>query len=242
MEEIPQNQKDVSVAETKAEELKLEWGPELGEMSWSDAQSKITELNSKLTEGEKTWRLPTNDELIAEFKKTGSTPDGFQGDNFWSSTSGNTIVSTIYSVNMGNGEMRLDDQFRSGSLNLVRCVRSNKEKDVPIPDAESIESSKIEWGPELGEMSWNVAQEKIAELNSKLVEGEKPWRLPTKNELIDGVKKNTGSSQQNFPSATYWSSTADSDSPKAFAWWLNGGFSGMNYYDKKSQFSVRCVR
>ena len=54
--------------------------------------------------------------------------------------------------------------------------------DQPIAD-ENIESSKLEWGPELGQMSWDNAQTKIAELNSGLAEGEKPWRLPTADEF-----------------------------------------------------------
>lgn len=47
---------------------KLEWGPELGKISPDAAQTKIDELNSALEEGEKTWRLPTDDELLAKYK------------------------------------------------------------------------------------------------------------------------------------------------------------------------------
>ncbi|MFA5934610.1 MAG: DUF1566 domain-containing protein [Candidatus Paceibacterota bacterium] len=86
MEKIPQNQTDVPVAETKAEEQKLEWGPELGRMSWYDAENKIAELNAGLLEGEKPWRLPTKDELVAEFNKAGKTPIDFQDDYYWSGT------------------------------------------------------------------------------------------------------------------------------------------------------------
>ena len=68
------------------EASKLEWGPELGQISWDDAQEKIVELNAKLAEGEKPWRLPTKDELVAEFEKTGSTPIGFQSGSYWSNT------------------------------------------------------------------------------------------------------------------------------------------------------------
>jgi hypothetical protein len=59
---------DVPVAEVKAEGQKLEWGPELGRMSWYDAKNKIAELNAVLSEGDKSWRLPTKVELIAEFE------------------------------------------------------------------------------------------------------------------------------------------------------------------------------
>jgi hypothetical protein len=57
---------------------------------------------------------------------------------------------------------------------------------------EELENSEIklsfEWGPELGRMSWNDTQEKIAELNETLGEGERPWRLPTKEEWLEVVK------------------------------------------------------
>ena len=46
--EEPQSTQDVPVAEAKAEGQKLEWGPDLGQMSWNDAQEKIAELNAKL--------------------------------------------------------------------------------------------------------------------------------------------------------------------------------------------------
>jgi hypothetical protein len=81
------NNVEVSTPTTEnIESSKLEWGPDLGEMSWYDAQTKIAELNSTLPEGEKPWRLPTKDELVAEFKKTGSTPADFQRGAYWSET------------------------------------------------------------------------------------------------------------------------------------------------------------
>ena len=57
--------------------------------------------------------------------------------------------------------------------------------DQPTVD-ENIESSTLEWGPELGKMSWDEAQAKIEELNKNLVEGEKPWRLPESDEIAGG--------------------------------------------------------
>ena len=69
------------------EKPKLEWGPDLGQMSWNEAQVKIAELNANLAEGEKPWRLPTVEELETEFKKTNSTPFGFRPDAYWSGDS-----------------------------------------------------------------------------------------------------------------------------------------------------------
>jgi len=109
--------------------------------------------------------------------------------------------------------------------------------DVPTPNAENIESSKLEWGPELGQMSWNDAQEKITELNAKLAEGEKPWRLPTKDELETKFKKG-GPSITGFQKDFYWSNSDDG----RWAWaFLSDG--GLGTSDEKSEiFSVRAVR
>ena len=53
---------DVSETETKAEGQKLEWGPELGKMTWKEAKIKLLNLNVVLTPGSKLWRFPTRAE------------------------------------------------------------------------------------------------------------------------------------------------------------------------------------
>jgi hypothetical protein len=92
--DIPQAPTDVPTPDAEnIESQKLEWGPDLDEMSWYDAQKKIAELNEGLEKGEKPWRLPTIGELKAEYKKTNSTPPGFHGIlnkttvRYWSCTS-----------------------------------------------------------------------------------------------------------------------------------------------------------
>ncbi len=117
-EEIKPTQ-DVSEAEAKAEGQKLEWGPDLDEMNWNDAQEKIKELNSKLSEGEKPWRLPTKDELVAEFKKTGSIPAGFQGYWYWSINTSLVTQDDAYVVHMGLGEV--DSSIKANSFIQTHC-------------------------------------------------------------------------------------------------------------------------
>ena len=125
MEKIPQNQTDVPVAETKAEELKLEWGPELGNMTWNGCVNVIDMLNKSLSKGVKPWRLPTKDELIAEYKKTNSTPAGFQSDYYWSSdtypNSGNG--NDAYIVGMKKGDAGPYGKGRELHHIYCRCVR-----------------------------------------------------------------------------------------------------------------------
>lgn len=103
------------------ESSKLEWGPELGQMSWNNAQTKIDNLNKKLGKGEKPWRLPTKDELVAEFSKTDSTPAGFQSGCYWSGTTHPGYSDGAYIVLMYNGNV---DDGNKGFPNVrVRCVR-----------------------------------------------------------------------------------------------------------------------
>lgn len=106
IEEIEPTQ-DVPVAEAKAEGQGLEWGPDLGRMSWYDVQTKIAELNASLAEGEKSWRLPTKYELVAEFDKAGKTPTGFQSDYYLSDT---TISDEIIAGFEKEGKIPADFQ------------------------------------------------------------------------------------------------------------------------------------
>jgi len=103
------------------EKPKLEWGPELGEMSWNDAQKKVEELNESLAEGEKKWRLPTKDELATEFRKTNSIPTGFQSSHYWSSTMYPGFRNSAYTIHMADGSMNHDE--KEYKYTLVRLVR-----------------------------------------------------------------------------------------------------------------------
>ena len=89
---------------------KLEWGQKIGPISQYTGIDEITKLNESLPEGEKKWRLPTIEELVAEFKKTGSTPTGFQGELYegefyWSGTTHPSFSDHAYLVYMGNGSV-----------------------------------------------------------------------------------------------------------------------------------------
>ena len=106
------------------EKPKIEWGPELGRMSWDRAQIEITELNSGLKDGEKPWRLPTKDELLAEFNKTNSMPEGF-GGGYYLSSSVHPFESpdAVYQLYMTNG--RIGSIYKNeidGSARLVRDI------------------------------------------------------------------------------------------------------------------------
>ena len=107
----------------------LEWGPELGRMSYKDALVKITELNLKLRKGESLWRLPTADELMAAFSKASGFSHplnaGFKGDNYWSRTSDPTDDDFAYVITDGGvSEPRSYEKAYDGEYNsFVRLVR-----------------------------------------------------------------------------------------------------------------------
>jgi len=106
---------------------KLEWGQELrlGYKSWEGAQEKIAELNAKLAQGEKLWRLPTKEELVAEFKKNHSTPAGFQENYYVASIDEEDphYPDVTWRVSMRDGHVDYygkDDQ--EANVRLVRDV------------------------------------------------------------------------------------------------------------------------
>ena len=135
-----------------------------------------------------------------------------------------------------------------------------------IEQTENVEGGlSFEWGPELGDMSWSDAQEKIAELNKTLKEGEKLWRLPTKEEweevlkpfneaqekdvseedlkkIIEDIRKTN-----NLQLDGYWSSTPFSSDYKGYAWFViihsYACYVGNDYHNRGvDHFLVRCVR
>lgn len=127
--------------------------------------------------------------------------------------------------------------------------------------SENIEGGiSFEWGPELGKMKWDEAQKKIESFNKTLKEGEKPWRLPTKEELLEVIKpftefKKKGATQKeldkilkeirqkhNLRPVGYWSSTTHADNSDSA--WFVGMYYGNVYYDNKGSddILVRCVR
>jgi hypothetical protein len=92
----------------------------------------------------------------------------------------------------------------------IETTPQDDKIDVPTPNAENIESSKLEWGADLGEMSWYTGEEEIAKLNGNLSEEEKKWRFPTVEELQAEFKK-TNSKPAGFESENYWSGATDPD-------------------------------
>ena len=87
--------------------------------------------------------------------------------------------------------------------------------DVPVAEAKA-EGQKLEWGVEIGKVDWSSAREKISELNTGLSEGQKPWRLPTAEEILsaidNGVPFKTFEQGFNY----YWTSEDTDDSSFAF--------------------------
>jgi len=117
---------DAPDAESKAEGYKLEWGPDfdLILMTWKDVQTKITELNASLPNGEKFWRLPTSDELQTESKKRILTVQrGFMGGDYWCSSDASAYGQNRHStIRMYDGEYGVSEEKNSHMVRLVRDV------------------------------------------------------------------------------------------------------------------------
>jgi len=118
---------------------------------------------------------------------------------------------------------------------------SEKIQEVQGQGIESIETQKLEWGPELGQMSWDKAIKEIEQLNNNLKDGEKPWRLPTTKELLDESKKNV-LNRTSFLGDNYWSADIPGRS-KDYACFVTFFESTDSCDEKKyTDYYVRCVR
>ncbi len=113
--------------------------------------------------------------------------------------------------------------------------------DVPAAEAKA-EGQKLEWGPEVGEMTANEAYRKAEDAK---VDG---WRLPTMLELKGALKDGvTG-----FRKTNYWSRDYDPESRRGsgLAGWcmavsMDPDFTGGNWESpliSETKFPVRLVR
>jgi hypothetical protein len=133
-----------------------------------------------------------------------------------------------------------------------------------------IGGKKFEVGPNLGQMNWDDMNEKVAELNKTLVDGEKPWRVFTKEEYeelgkpIRVIWREEDLSYQEkesksiellegigfAPSKYFWSSTENEEGNKGAAYFCSTYCSYLHYRlgdhvkngGKLNIFSVQCVR
>ena len=117
--------------------------------------------------------------------------------------------------------------------------------DIPTPGAESVEASELEWGPELpltyDKAYWKDTIHTIDILNKNLKLGEKPWRLPSRDELITEFNK-TAKTPSNF-NGDYWSETTDpGDAEHTSIVNMNSGISLAVSKNTGTQAHFRLVR
>ncbi len=89
---------------------KLEWHNETKEMNWDEAQKYAKKLGNG-------WRLPTVVELLQAYY---DEVEGFEEDDYWSSTTLPSHTSFALSVNVNYGDTDTSSKTNSCS---VRCVR-----------------------------------------------------------------------------------------------------------------------
>jgi hypothetical protein len=123
-----------------------------------------------------------------------------------------------------------------------------------------INGQTLELGPTLGEMTWDEIPSKLEEINKTLKPGEKPWRVPTKEEFEEiGKQVNEINNGYSYPDEqkqakvkakmkslgfehgeSYWSGTEYTAGDAWLSSWYNHVISF--YGSKERQISVRCVR
>jgi hypothetical protein len=106
-----------------------------------------------------------------------------------------------------------------------------EEEKVPqekIQGEESIEVSKLEWGPDLGEVNWEEALKKLEQLNASLAEGEFKWRFPSEYDLLDRFKT-PGFGGLN-PDTYYWFIDQDESGPGGDKSWAGINSRGLKNF------------
>lgn len=119
--------------------------------------------------------------------------------------------------------------------------------DIPIPDVENIESPKLEWGhSSFNELTWNETVAQLEESNKALKDGEKKWRLPTKEELVTEFHKMKSEYEKDhkngmggFRMNNYWTGTTYPNYPDHVYTVYMGN--GKVYEDRKDSLSKRVV-
>lgn len=114
----PQVNSDVAAAEAKAEGQKLEWGPEIGIFDFREATDEIKKLNDSLSETENKWRLPTSEELLAEFENMNTS---FEPDYYLSGSRGIGNGLFIVTVDMRKG-LKIIKPYGRDHVRLVRDI------------------------------------------------------------------------------------------------------------------------
>ena len=93
----------------------LEWGPNEGNMTW-DAAMELAELKGN------GWRLPTVQELVAQFDYDNGKPaPGFRHAWYWSSSP--LGDGYAWSVDFGSGIVGSSHRYSEGGVRCVRWVK-----------------------------------------------------------------------------------------------------------------------
>lgn len=97
----------------------LEWGPSSeARVGYAHAEELINKTNASLAGDEKPWRLPSAEDLIKEFQKIDSTPDGFKGDAYWTSFS---FPDHVYCIHMATSALK--EISKNNGQAFLRLVR-----------------------------------------------------------------------------------------------------------------------
>ena len=103
---------------------------------------------------------------------------------------------------------------------------------------ENREGSKQEWFNKPMSVNFNNIQKKLEEINSQLSEGEKKWRIPTKDELLKAIEnKEIDNSQDNGVRWCWTSTKLDDEMAKEKE--ENTKRSGLNFSESQLYFVVK---
>ena len=191
------------------------------------------------------------------------TPQGTAGADTQYTTNNifNKLTDFTSSADVGTGLIELPGDFIAtfNTLSEIYALLVAEEDDL-VPGkilagttVFGVEGTVIEGTPELEwstaqpNANWAAARNACTALveNSPTVVGADNWRLPTIDELLQGiaydwVTENDGTGERLVSGTNYWSSTAYDGS---IAWVASWNGSVLNFGDDKAvSYSVLCVR
>lgn len=210
-------------------------------------QAEIAEKREKLKRAEQNLSLAESQTLDKEAELEGEK-----------------ITTELASQDFEREQAEKESQIAKLKLDLEAKIQELEVLGLnaePLRQAlEKIEGAlSFEWGPELGQMSWTEALEKISELNKTLKEGETLWRLPAKEEWLEVIEpfteaysKGTSSEElskileeirqkYNLQPDFYWSSNTRAGGSD-YAWFVNMHYGTVDHGGKNTKFFVRCIK
>lgn len=97
----------------------VEWGPDLGFMSWHQAQDRLNELNKNLPP-DKRWRLPSPGRLKTVFAQKEEEFSSFEKKPYWSSRVDKELIIAVDFGHHHGDRVWMEKIYPSARVRFIR--------------------------------------------------------------------------------------------------------------------------